>query len=69
MGRIGDWFIDIESTEFCQVVWTGGRHSPLLCHLPVSPLERPLTYRQPVQIRPVVPPPNDADLDAIRPFR
>jgi hypothetical protein len=56
MARIGDWFIDIDSTEFCQVVWTGGRLSPMLCHLPATPVERPLTYRQPVQIRSPEPP-------------
>jgi hypothetical protein len=67
MARIGDWFIDIDSTEFCQVVWTPGRESPSLCPRPLTP-ECPLTYRQPVQIRATVPPPNETDLDAIRPF-
>jgi hypothetical protein len=31
MARIGDWFIDLHSGEFCQVVWTGGKDSPTLC--------------------------------------
>jgi hypothetical protein len=68
MARIGEWFIDIDSTEFCQVVWTGGRESPSLCPCPVTP-DEPLTYRCPVQIRLTVPPPCVEDLDAIRPFQ